>query len=193
MKQFITIALLLVATAGFGQTISLTPGTTFGWGPLGIRSIPCGTWEKQPQQITEWVTVDTLGKKEQFDTARHWVYDEEKPVAPSGWTDAVYRPCGFGSDEQYQQFRVCSLTGIRQKRARYIPYKYVEPPRTEYQRVEDSLYAAAIPGTSSSGSPLILKISDTASFLVVSWPRSVKSIDSLITTTKLKTKKKRKP
>lgn len=135
---------------------------------------PCGTWQAQPEDTTEWQTVDTLGKMEYFSVYRRWVYDLWKPRPYYQVNDLVWTPCGRGYPDVTEQYRVCSLTGIRQKRERIVHYKYIEPPMSEYQRVTDSLIkttgvASIIGGalyfvrdTLSYG---IRRVSDTASYI----------------------------
>jgi len=160
MKQTLIALLLLVAIASRGQQTILFPS---------MEHHPCGTWERQPEDTTAWLTVDTLGKKENFSPERHWIYDtwNERPF--SGWTDAVYRPCGWGDPYIMQQYRVCSITGIRQIRERFTAYKYIEAPITEYERVRDSLNATV---------SHLIHFSDT--IVVGHLGRSVNAGDSII-------------
>lgn len=106
---------------------------------------PCGTWQPQPEDTTAWQTVDTLGRKDHFGEERNWVFDKWKMVPNERWTNLDYTPCGAGYPEILEQYRVCSLTGIRQRRERITRYKYIEPPKSEYERVTDSLYVVSTP------------------------------------------------
>lgn len=98
----------------------------------------CGTWEPQPDYYTDWESVDTLKKIPIKDTIRKWVYSPEK-MQVSNIQTLEYAPCGNGRATTWQQERICELTGIRQKRYRVRTYKYIPKPKTEYQKVVDSL------------------------------------------------------
>jgi hypothetical protein len=98
----------------------------------------CGTWEPQPDYYTDWESVDTLKKIPIKDTIRRWVYSPEK-MQISNMVTLEYAPCGNGRPTTWEQQRICELTGIRQKRYRVRTYKYIPKPKTEYQKVVDSL------------------------------------------------------
>ena len=98
----------------------------------------CGTWKALPTYYTNWESVDTLKKEAIKDTVRNWVYDAEKLML-NNLTYAMYCPCGCGYDKKYSQYRVCSITGIRQIRYKVHPYEYKPKPKSEYQQVVDIL------------------------------------------------------
>lgn len=98
----------------------------------------CGTWEPQPDYYTDWESVDTLKKIPIKDTIRKWVYSPEK-MQISNMVTLEYAPCGNGRPTTWEQQRICELTGIRQKRYRVRAYKYIPKPKTEFQKVVDSL------------------------------------------------------
>jgi len=101
---------------------------------------PCGTWQAQPEEITDWHTVDTLGKKQAFPPERHWLAGTWKDAPLRGFLNAIWAPCGRGEPNILEQYRICSLTGIRQMRQRITAYKYIPAPLNEYERVRDSFY-----------------------------------------------------
>ena len=105
---------------------------------LGFNLNDCGTWEPQPDYYTEWESVDTLKKVPIKDTIRKWVYSPEKMQISNSVT-LEYAPCGNGRPTTWEQQRICELTGIRQKRYRVRTYKYIPKPKTEFQKVVDSL------------------------------------------------------
>lgn len=105
---------------------------------LGFNLNDCGTWEPQPDYYTEWESVDTLKKSQIKDTIRKWVYSPEK-MQVSNMQTLEYAPCGNGRPTTWAQERICELTGIRQTRYRVRTYKYIPKPKTEYQKVVDSL------------------------------------------------------
>jgi hypothetical protein len=137
--KYITIILLLVAITGRGQGIDPSIYDPQIINPLHDKGIKCGTWVPLPEQIVEWATVDTLGKKKITDTVKRWVYDKEFIQPETAWAEALYQPCGSGTPTIYLQYRICALTGIRQVRKRIFPYQYIEPVPSEYERIIDSL------------------------------------------------------
>lgn len=104
---------------------------------FGFRS-DCGTWKAKPIYYTNWESVDTLKNKPIKDTIRKWVYDEER-LQFSNMTTLEYNPCGSGKPITWEQYRVCQITGIRQRRYKIQPYEYIPKPKTDYQIVIDSL------------------------------------------------------
>lgn len=143
MKKLTTLLFILIGFACYGQ-IPSSPKGSYGVlykqrPAVNFNDIPCGTWVKLPQEVSEWQTVDTLGDKKHFDDSSHWVYDEERLASQSQWTNAIYSPCGFGDPDIYEQYRIGAGTGIRQVRKRIIRQKYIEPEKSEYEKVLDSL------------------------------------------------------
>lgn len=139
MKKFTILLLALIGFTTYGQAQTMNGRIVGHTESVIFDDIPCGTWVKLPQEITDWQTVDTLGDKKRFDTAQRWVYDEERLEPQIQWTNAVYSPCGFGYPVIYEQYRIDAGTGIRQVRQRIIRQKYVEPEKSEYENVVDSL------------------------------------------------------
>lgn len=168
MKYTLLIVLVAAAIAAQGQLsgtiscpteINRDPGFNFP-GSRNLSGFKCGTWVKLPMVTGDWTTVDTLGSKVFTDTARTWVYDEERAVMDEGIVDCLFRPCGSGNSETYLQYRICSITGIRQKRIRYYPFKYIEPPVSEYDHIVDSL----TPKTVAAGGDSIVFLGTAGSF-----------------------------
>lgn len=96
----------------------------------------CGTWVADSVKTTDWQTIDTL-KKPVKTWARNWIVDTEWQWDIPMFVDAVYRPCGNDPSHVEYQLRVCSITGIRQKRFRVYSFHYVEPVKSEYQKTVD--------------------------------------------------------
>lgn len=102
----------------------------------------CGTW-KTDTSYSDWVTTDTVGKRKISTTDRSWVYnDKEEPLQSNNQMELAYCPCGCPYTTRYWQYRICKVTGIRQKRLKenythLIPSP--PPPKTEYEKVVDSL------------------------------------------------------
>lgn len=134
-STIITLVLAFAILAGHTQPLGYYPGN------ISFSPLKCGTWQEQPAVTTDWETVDTLGDKHITSTQRHWIYNAEEQVSSNTWTDAMYAPCGRGGATIYEQYRICSLTGIRQVKKRTISYKYIPPVPTDYERVVDSLTA----------------------------------------------------
>lgn len=123
-------AMLLLAVVLFSQDAK---SQTFDFG-----FSDCGTWKAKPDYYTEWEGVDTLIKKSIKDTIRKWVYDSEN-MQVSNTTTLEYAPCGNFRPSTWEQYRVCQITGIRQVRYRVRSYEYTPKPKSEYQKVVDSL------------------------------------------------------
>lgn len=130
MKTLIILLLLPVFAGAQDSNGFNINGLSLGFGGIPLR---CGTWEKQSDTYSDWIAIDTLGSKNITTKLRDWAYDDELALT-NGVTLAVYDPCGVGSKPQWVQMRVCKITGIRQKRTRNQNYKYIEPPKSEYQK-----------------------------------------------------------
>ena len=76
--------------------------------------------------------LDTIGIV--VDSARNWVYDEEKKIQ-SLWSTLEYAPCGNGRPIRYSQKRVCSINGIIEERYRIVKYKYIPRPKSDFEKV----------------------------------------------------------
>jgi hypothetical protein len=129
MKHFIYTLLLFSFIEGKSQTFA-------------FDKIECGTYEPAKETISDWVTVDTMGTFKPSDK-RIWVYDKEmEPIVTGHWQTLEYSPCGKAPwDRTWETYRICRITGIRQKKTRTQGWKYIEPPKTEYDCLVDSLYA----------------------------------------------------
>lgn len=96
----------------------------------------CGTWVADSVKITECETIDTL-KKPVKTTERNWIesplWERNVPM----FTNAVYSPCGGDPSYVEYKWRVCSITGIRQKKYRIYQFHYVDPVKSEYQKIID--------------------------------------------------------
>lgn len=103
--------------------------------------VECGTWVANPTYYTDWQSIDTLLSKPIKDTARNWVYNEEKMVISSIAT-LQFCPCGCGDDTRWEQYRVCKITGIRQVRFKIQSYDYKPKPKTEYKMAIDSILSS---------------------------------------------------
>ena len=101
----------------------------------------CGTW-KDSVYYSEWTSVDTIGKRA-INDKREWVYNkEDESLNNNNLTTLVYCPCGCRYDSHWYQYRICRLTGIRQRRTKVQTWLYTPPPskpKTEYEKVVDSL------------------------------------------------------
>lgn len=179
MKYILTIVLGCLIYSAQGQQPKIT-----GWSQGGIYLLPtepCGTWECQPEQITEWQTVDTLGEKSHLvglgiNASAAWVYDDERPYRDEfAYDDLVWRPCGAEPSQSYVQYRVDINSGIRQQRRRTIPYKYLPHQKSPYERAVDSLTPAPPPSWRSD----TLKCCDSLSTF---WPHGFRSgfVDSAV-------------
>ena len=102
----------------------------------------CGTWVTDTSYST-WEPIDTLGKRRIADTIRLWVYDvKDEPLPSNNMISLVYCPCGCPFSNNYWQYRICRITGIRQKRLKENYHHLIPPPKpakTEYEKVVDSL------------------------------------------------------
>jgi hypothetical protein len=58
----------------------------------------------------------------------------------SQFVHANYCPCGCGDAVIQYQYRVCSITGIRQKRYFIITYHYIEPEKSNYEKTVDKFH-----------------------------------------------------
>jgi len=102
----------------------------------------CGTW-KTDTSYSDWATIDTIGKRKISTTDRSWVYNnKEEPLQSNNQTTLVYCPCGCPYTTRYWQYRICKVTGIRQRRLKENYTHLIPPPpppKTEYEKVVDSL------------------------------------------------------
>lgn len=112
-----TILFLLLPFLGFGQELILT------YPDCGIL--------KSDVKVSDWETVDTLGKRD-IAEQRDWVESEWHDVTPP-WRSLAL--C-YHDPDIYQQFRICRLTGIKQRRTKVRRYWYEDPPLTEFQLLE---------------------------------------------------------
>lgn len=123
MKSLLLSLTLIVSTTTYGQ-----------W-----SMAPCGTWTAKPDVYSDWVPVDTIKVGRIIDTLRTWVYSEEKGLGDPNMTHANYCPCGCYEDKSYEQYRVCSITGIRQRRYRTTSWYYTPREATEYEKTIEKL------------------------------------------------------
>lgn len=112
--------------------------------PLLVRSQgffnidnPCGKWVPDTGKLTDWQSVDTV-KKPVTTSQRNWVEDIWK-TEYSQYTYAVFAPCGMGLPDVKFQYRICSITGIRQKRYFVVNYHYIEPEKSQYEKTIEQL------------------------------------------------------
>ncbi len=102
----------------------------------------CGTW-KDKDTYGEWYGIDTISKKPISDTLRNWVYNPvDEALNQNVYSNLVYCPCGCYSDDYWYQYRVCTLTGIKQRRLKTRSWTYTPlppKPKTEYEKAIDSL------------------------------------------------------
>lgn len=145
----ILFTLMLCISVAYGQT--LTPGETGKPGALDLTAKTgnwtlsgwgdCGDW-KTKTDTSEWVTVDTLDVELRDYMRKHpntsfdpvvWVYDRIKSMTPFSQSVTLeWNPCK-GSESKEEQYRICSITGIRQRRE--ITYKgWYEKSLTEYEK-----------------------------------------------------------
>lgn len=148
MNKILT-ALLLVSVQCFaqerGNNLIIENGITRGYQGIGTQVTwpDCGVW-KTKSDTSGWVTVDTMNiqfrdamrKKSNaaFGTKKDWVYDRVKSADPMvGWATLEYNPCK-GTQSNYEQYRICRNTGIRQRRT-IINYGYYEKELSPYDEV----------------------------------------------------------
>lgn len=142
MKYLIVIIVILFSLNSKGQTKSTTvllidkptfyPKETFEI----VKGFECnGRWVPGVDYYTDWVTVDTIGSKKELNENREWICDEFKKTNNNSYQLGIYRPCGDGSPTIYTQFRICTITGIRQKREHIYPKVWQENEKTEYEKV----------------------------------------------------------
>lgn len=146
MKRILFTLLLCVGIAygqkGVMMTAETKPDLTIGDGTGRIITFgDCGEW-KTKIDTSEWVTVDTLDVELRDYMRKHpntsfdpvvWVYDRIKSLTPflQLFTDE-WNPCK-GSTSKEEQYRICSITGIRQRRE--ITYRgWYEKSLTEYEK-----------------------------------------------------------
>lgn len=132
----------IVLTVIMGSSMSQTSGLLWRYDK---QVEDCGTWVKDSMRYTDWVTVDTIATDAMKvilritqTEKRDWVYDKERQVRDIVTYDTWY-PCGFEPGEKWRQYRICKFTGIKQERYRVQDHKYIPPPVSAYQRLEDSL------------------------------------------------------
>lgn len=142
-------------------------------------------------RYTDWKTVDTLGKF-QASEKRDWILDKERMLMGSGWQTLEYKPCGKQQSTTWEQYRICKITGIRQVRNRSQGYKYIPPPRTEYDSFVDSIYAITRPKLDSLGSMLGTSLSYPGRLIVGSGNVFYDSKSGTISSVPVNKKKKRK-
>ena len=104
MKTLLTILAMAFAGQMFGQSL--------------FNSYE--TWEHDTTIITEWVVNDTINYNPDGDNI--WVYSEWILV---GW--------GMSPDKVFEQYRI-SDRGIREKREKFINYKYIPPEISDYEK-----------------------------------------------------------
>lgn len=124
MKKLLTLLILCLAIGVKAQVFS--------------NPSPCGTWQPDSGKLTEWESVDTL-KKPVITNERNWVEDEMQPEVKQ-FQNAVYCPCGCGDPYIKYQYRVCSITGIRQKRYFIINFHYVGREKSTYEKTVDKFH-----------------------------------------------------
>lgn len=135
MKQLLT-------SAGFAAMLLLCAVFCQAQSFQSLLNQNCGTW-KDTVTYSDWVNIDTLSKQPIKDTLREWVYDEyDEPLESNSYNYAVYCPCGCMWDSNWWQYRVCKLTGIKQRRLKTQSWTMIPPPpkpKTEYEKTIDSL------------------------------------------------------
>lgn len=129
------LALLLLSCAARAQTgIFMGPTSS------------CNFWARNPDSITEWITVDTLGAAPGEWTAPDWVYRKEEFIQPLGYLMGFitilpnynnYDP--KPATDVYITWRVDRNSSIRQTRKRIVDWHWVACPQAEYDRICDSL------------------------------------------------------
>jgi hypothetical protein len=172
MKNLLVLLLFLSSLKGYGQTdLVLTPdgNYSFNKNPFTLDLRPdCGTWEKGKMVTGEWKPYDTIGKYRPNEK-HQWVYDKEHSMWQTGVL-SVYRPCGDPPYEHYEQYRICRLTGTRQRKERYQEYTYKEPLRSDYAKVIDSIQATIPRDTTSYLTTIVgngTTITDKGAFLTI--------------------------
>ncbi len=125
MKPLLLTLLLSLSLAGFGQDLQ-----------IGGFDTDCGTWVKDTVTVSDWQTVDTTN----YDpcASAEWVYTDW--ITPRSYaTTLLYCPCGCGNPTVREKYRV-NLQGIQQKQIERTTYRYIQKPKTEYEKVWDEIY-----------------------------------------------------
>ncbi len=94
----------------------------------------CGTWIEDSTYLTSWEVIDTINFNPESDPA--WIMSEWE-VEYSEMT-LLYCPCGCGYDTKRYMYRI-NKKGIRQIRYEIATYKYIPKPKSDYERLLDSL------------------------------------------------------
>lgn len=144
-KLLFTITILFINIIGFsqitgsGKTQILTNSEIVSLAPGNYKSKECsGYWTSgDTSYFTDWVTLDTLGKKKIKTNKRKWILDKEKLDDNGGRVLLIYEPCGSARATYYTQLRICNITGIRQTRQHIYPKKWVAYPKTDYEKALD--------------------------------------------------------
>lgn len=188
-KTSLLIILMAVTCSLWAQSTLHAPGIISGtlptWPLHSATEQPCGTFVKEPPEISEWDFFDTLGNLTHAqlldivldrignNKTPEWVYSTEQRVSTPfslAWELGDIRvstPCDDLHDpEIYEQYRIDRATGVRQRRTRSISYKYLPPALSDYEKLRDSLYAENLKNNSHTtqwGPGMILYHVDTAS------------------------------
>lgn len=124
MKKYLAIALLFLSLqlhsqAGTGDALS-----------RDLLGFPPTERIELPTLITEWEPVDTLGL----------VTTEQREWIESAWIPlhkdlliTIYKPYGPFLFE-FEQYRICRLTGIQQRRIRQEGHQYKRAELSDYER-----------------------------------------------------------
>lgn len=122
---FLIIGIIALSFGSVAQTLALLQ-----------QSYDCGTIEKKTT-VSEWVTIDTLGHF--MSKNREWIESDYSRLSEGVYTETLeYNPCKNPRPSQFVQYRICSITGIRQKRIKTEQMVYVKPPLTEYEKTVQS-------------------------------------------------------
>jgi hypothetical protein len=132
MKKLTVIILCLLAINVKAQVFDCA--SYFIWD----NQYPCGTWKPDSGKLTNWQSIDTL-KKPVITNDRNWVEDAMQTVV-SPYANTIYCPCGCGDNYVRYQYRICSITGIRQKRYFIITYHYIDPEKSDYEKTIDKFH-----------------------------------------------------
>lgn len=88
----------------------------------------CGFW-KSTEKISEWSNGNIY-----LDS--NWVFSEWVFDGNTNIVNAVWCPCGCPPPQHYKMTAINRNTGEKTTATKYISYTYIEPEKTEFEKVD---------------------------------------------------------
>lgn len=112
--KYLAIIFLFVGTVSFSQDIKFTLD-----GELCSNQLPHRhRWVPDSIGLTEWIPIDTIGVVNS--DKREWVFTEERQLKP---TLKPHLEWGWSKLDEWEELRICLLTGIVERRKRFMRYR----------------------------------------------------------------------